>query len=419
MIVSGSVDAQDNDLDEIASQSAVGRIVAQQNRGVITPDQPGPHFRAGQSLNLTETYNGDLYASGGTVLVSGTVQGDLIVAGGTVTINGTIAEDLRVAGGTVLVNGPVNGEVTVTGGTVTFTSASRVGGSVVAFGGTLNIQGNVGGNIIGAAGTVSLDGNVGRNVTLDAGTLNIPATASISGSLSAMVGNTASVAPEARIAGGRDIQMSEAMRDGEDNQRRAGLLGALGLSFLTDFLLGSLMAIAGGSLLLYLLPRLFTQSAEAIENVPLASAGWGLAFLLLVPILFIVLLVSVVGVPLAFIILFLWIIDLIVAPWIAAYALGRLIAGRTDAEWLTNSFIQLIVGVVVLNFIGLVPVIGWLIKFIAMIMGMGALFIWKKSQIVPYEVATQTRPVEERRRDVAEPAPSSQVRARKTSRSRR
>ncbi|MDQ5950768.1 MAG: hypothetical protein QG639_44, partial [Patescibacteria group bacterium] len=393
---SSAVQAQsDMDLNEIASESALGRVVVQQIRGETPASQLGPHFRGGDSVIANESYNGDLYIGAGTAQVLGTVEGDLLAAGGSISVDGTVTEDARIAGGNITFNGDVGGNVTVLGGTVTFGPNSTVAGSVVVFGGNITMQGSILGNVYGGAGAASLNGSVGQNVNLDAGSLNVSPSASVSGSLIATVEEQSEISPEAQIAGMSDIKVRE-KSDKKVNVQQAAGISAAGI--FSQFIFGSLMSLAGGLLLLWLLPGWFTQLARTIEVSPGPALGWGLVYIFMMPIVFVFLLLTVIGIPLAFLTLLIWITNAIIASWITALVIGRWLADKNEWSWIEGRYTQLVVGVLVLNAISLIPIIGWLLGFAAFVLGMGALLLWIKSLFfVDTEVVPATRTARKRK----------------------
>lgn len=370
--------AQEIALEPSGLRSAVGAALFDQ-LNTSQSDQIGPHFKAGESVLLDQTYNGDVYAAGGMLRMSGTVNGDLMVAGGTVSIAGEVSDDLRVAGGTVIIDGKVGKNITVIGGTVTFTPESSVGGSVLIAGGSIVIDGKINGNVYGGSGAATLSGVFGRNVAMDVGTLTIAEQASISGDLRATVEKSPNVNPRAQIEGSRDI----AVREPQERQAQPveGVKAAVGAGIFAQFVLGSLMAIVAGVVLLYLFPQFWEATATTIEKAPVSTLGWGLTFVLLLPIIGILLILTVVGLPLAILLLFIWLSSMIVAGWLSAYTLGRLIAQKSELEWLKSRYLQLIVGIVTMNSIGLIPVIGWLVSVVLFFVGMGAVFTWLRHRV--------------------------------------
>lgn len=376
-VATNAVHAQSSsDFDRMASESALGRMVLQQMSSESSSNQFGPHFRGGENVVANDTYSGDLYIGAGSVQMGGTVSGDLLIGGGSIFVDGSVAEDVRIAGGNITFNGDIGGNVTVLGGSITFSPTSTVKGSVVIFGGNVTLQGAIDGNVYGGVGAATLNGLIGQNVSIDAGTLTVSPSASISGSLVATVQEKGNISPNAQIIGSSDIQVREKNDVNMDSKQMAGPSAA---GLVGQFVFGSLMSVVGGLLLLWLLPSWFTQLVRIVEISPGQALGWGLVFIFMMPIAFIFLLITVIGIPLAFLTLLIWICNAIIASWISAYVIGRWLADKNDWSWIEGKYTQLIVGALVLNAVSLIPIVGWLLGFAAFVLGMGSLLIWIKS----------------------------------------
>ena len=89
-------------------------------------------FAFGETVEISGTINGDLYASGGQVVIAGSVNGDVLVAGGRVSLSGTVSQDVRAAGGQIAITGNVGRNLTLAGGNVEIASSAAVRHGVVA-----------------------------------------------------------------------------------------------------------------------------------------------------------------------------------------------------------------------------------------------------------------------------------------------
>lgn len=339
---------------------------------------PNPSFPAGQTLE------DDLYVFGGTATIDGDVSRDLIVAGGTVTISGTVGGNLNVAGGTVTVNGPVRGTVRVAGGSLTLTAPigwdlvvaggnvevgreARVGHDLVIGGGSVTVDGNVGRDIRGSAGTLSIDSTVGRNVVIDVNDrLSLGPTANITGNLDYR-GPTASVAAGARVQGTTTQRQPE---------RRS--TGDAVVSWIGGLLLRLAWALVAGTALVLLLPKRVAGAASALRERPVVCVAWGAGLLLVVPLIVLVLLVTVVGVPVALILAGAYAAALYLSQVIVGIALASLVLPRSVREVArVRLWAAMLAGVTVVVLVRLLPLpYGWTfwLSLIVSVLGLGA--IW-------------------------------------------
>ncbi|MHB9130280.1 MAG: bactofilin family protein [Armatimonadota bacterium] len=320
-------------------------------------------LRSGDNVVIPEgqVIDDDLVASGGTVRMAGKVQGDLVVAGGTVEVVGPVSGSIVVAGGTVTISNSVGRSVYAAAGTLNLGPA--VGRNLVATAGTLTVNPptTVGRDLAASGGTVTVGGNIKRNAELNAGTLNVTETARIGGDLVTQSSQT-TVAPGAVIGGQRITQQPPQ----QQQHRRSGWGWVLW--FFGQLLMG-LALLVTGLLFVKLAPRLTEQTEDMLRRHPWASLVTGLIIFLIAVPLFILLLITVIGIPLAFAWLAFYLLAIFISPIFVAILVGRWILRRPQG----NIYLALLIGVALLILIRLVPILGFLVTLTALLFGLGAL----------------------------------------------
>ncbi|PIR59241.1 MAG: hypothetical protein COU69_01490 [Candidatus Pacebacteria bacterium CG10_big_fil_rev_8_21_14_0_10_56_10] len=329
----------------------------------------GPHFFNGQNVIITDTLEGDVYAVGGTVQLEGTIIGSLLTAGGQVTINGEVTDDVRAAGGQVSFNGAVGDNVTVLGGTVTFGPESAVGGSVVAGGSSVSMSGEVLGNTLIGGGTTRLAGTFAQNVRLGSDTVEILPGALIGGSIGGEVGTQLEIAPQATVAGQRQVRVHQLQQRADQTRRQAQRLFQTGQA--AWFLVTLVMSLLGGSFLLYLFDRQAERVTQLAAAAPVAALGWGAVQLIVTPILALLLLITIFAAPLAGLILLSYLISVIIAGWVGAYVVGHRLCQQLGGTLRHHRYLQLVLGVLAVKLLGLVPLLGWVVRFLVFMVGLG------------------------------------------------
>lgn len=285
-----------------------------------------------------ETVDGDLDAVGGNVIIRGTVTGDLRAFSGNVIIEGEVRGNVEAVGGNVRVAGDVGGDVTATGGNVVVAENATVAGAFEA-----------------AAGSVTVDGTVGE-AQIGAGSIRVGPSAVVEGDL--RYGGNLTVADGATIRGETIRDESIAAGPQLPTVPWAGTL----YGFLTNLLLGAL--------LLLLVPRFSSRVAAYGVDSPLRAGGIGLLALLLAPVIFVLLAITIVGIPIAL----LWLLAFLALAWIGsvygAYLLGEGLLSLTeiDSRWLA-----LVLGLVVVALVTQVPIVGGLFGLLVFLLGLGAL----------------------------------------------
>jgi len=290
-----------------------------------------------------ETVDG-VEAVAGAVVIRGTVTGDLSGVAGTVHVadGGRIDGDVDVAAGTVRIDGDVAGDVSAGAGTVTVGDAARIGGSLDT-----------------GAGYVAIDGWIDGDVQIGAETVAVGSTARIGGDLR-YDAVTFDRHPDAVVEG-------SAVRDasiGEDGGRDVvpGLGAVFG--FLADLSLGVVLLLA--------FPDFSGDVAARVTDAPVRTGGAGLLALLGVPLALVVVAVTVVGIPLVLVGAVAFTIGIWIAVVYGQFAVGTWALGLVGrgGRWLA-----LVVGLVGFALLGAIPILGGLVEFAAVVLGLGALAV--------------------------------------------
>lgn len=297
-----------------------------------------------------ETVNG-LDVMAGTVVIRGTVSGDLNGFAGDVVIaeSGVVAGDVSVATGSLRIAGTVEGSVSTGAGVV-----------------TLARTGSVGGDFSAGAGTVTVEGGIGGNAKIGADTI--------------VLGSASRIGGELRYDGAL-TQESGAVVAGPIVQDRTiggfGPVGVSGHSWLS-FGGGWLNAIYGlfanfllGAVLLLVLPGFSNRVADRAAESPGWSGLVGLLAFIGVPFLLALVAVTIVGIPLAILGLFGYLFVLWVGVVYGEYAVGRWLLGRRSDQ--PNRWYALGLGLVLFAVLGAIPIVGGLLVFGALLVGLGAL----------------------------------------------
>lgn len=338
-------------------------------------------YLSGGTLNIDGTVNGDLVAAGGTVNLNGTVNGAVMVAGGTVNLNGKVTHGVRAAGGTVNVNGAIGGDLVVAGGTVIISGKASIGRDLVFASGNTSAAGPVEGNVRGIASELVLSNGVKGNVEVTAESLTLSPSANLQGNLIYISQNDAVVQAGARIAGTTHHNFPP--------PRNTGPLSNLG-----GRVLAFLMALAAGLIATLMVPRRLEASADLIRRKPWISLGWGAIILVAVPIAAIVVLATVVGLPLALIGMGFWGMTLYLSQLPAGMIIGRSIFRQVGQQKTKTMLLAALAsGLLILEILKVIPVLGFIVTLAAILFGMGAIVISAQKQAIapaaPPAVAVQ------------------------------
>ncbi len=342
----------------------------------VTREFGSDYFGAGGTLNLTEAVAGDAFLAGGRVATAGEVQGDLVAAGGDVSIGGGIGDDLYAAGGEVSVDAIVHGNARVAGGSVDVGPATVVTGALTLSGGRVRFEGNTHGYLHASGGQVAIDGSVHGDAEVRAEAVELGPQTRIGGKLVVHSSRPPTVPEGAQIAGGVEFHEADVGAYVDDHEMPVDVSTvAHGVgSFL--WILGVFIA---GTLFTLAFPKYSARAADWIGREPLRSLGLGFVVLFCLPILAVLLLITVVGIPLALIIGLVYLL-LLFLGWVTA----ALFLGRKGLELLRGGrpvttggrLGALLLAVLLLWLVGQIPYVGGWITFIALLLGIGAL-VWQ------------------------------------------
>jgi cytoskeletal protein CcmA (bactofilin family) len=337
----------------------------------VTREFGSDYFGAGGMLNLTEPVEGDALLAGGHVATASEVRGDLVAAGGEVSVGGAIGDDLYAAGGSVQFDAVVNGNARVAGGDISVGPATIVAGGLSLTGGQVEFEGVAQEYLRASGGSVHLDGEVVGDAEVRAKELLIGPNARIGGRLVYHGPSEPTVAEGAVISGGLEYHAEDAGRYFQGVQpavRDAATSLGTFLWFVGVFVAGALFVL--------LLPGFTSESAAAIGRKPLPSLGLGLAILLCVPFVALVLLITIIGIPVALLLMSLYLLVLFLG-WITAalFVAQRGLAALRPGRPVTRGWqlLALLLGLVVLWLLQQIPLVGGWIGFLALLAGIGAL----------------------------------------------
>ena len=304
------------------------------------------YFAAGDTVTISGTVEGDAYIAGGTVLIDGTIKGDLFVAGGTVSIYGPILHDVRAMGGTITIQAPISGNVTVTGGTVSFEKEAAVKGSVLA-----------------GAGTLTLNNSIEKSILAGVGTLTLLPEAKIKGNLTYWSEQEFVTSGKATVSGAivrQEPPRQYKNRDQYKNMASIGmkkLAGAMaGLAIVSHLLWGLLLF--GIGMLLFRAAPVFTQKTiQGVVESPWNKFLTGLMIVIVVPIIGVLMLVTIIGIPVAISVFFGLGILAIVTHIYSALFVGTKIVEYFHS---TNRTLAYFIGLVSMFVLTFIPMIGGL-----------------------------------------------------------
>lgn len=261
-----------------------------------------------------------------------------------------------------------NGIVQLTGD-VTVEEDEVIHGNVSALAGDITIKGSVNGNVVATAGTVKIFGKVDGNVQALAGNIYVRNTGIVTGDATAVAGHVDK--DDSAMIGGSIVEMAEGNHLSDEFWINPILTwGALIWGCLT--MLISWFAV--GALLMLFFSKQIVRVGMAIKERLAYYFFVGFGTYILVPVIFILLLITVIGIPVALMLIPLVIVATIFGQLGVVRGIGNAMIERFGWKWNTE-MARVMLGSVVLLIGGLIPVIGWLFFFATACMGIGGVVI--------------------------------------------
>jgi cytoskeletal protein CcmA (bactofilin family) len=333
------------------------------------------HFAAGESVNVTGSFLGDLLAAGRNVVFDGSAAGDAVLAGGQVRLNGAVSQNLYAAGGQVFVNGSVARNARLAGGEVEITPTARIDGGVTVGAGQTRVNGTIGGYLQAATGEIYINGTISGDAEVSAGQVELGPQTRIAGELRYRSDSQLIRDPAAQVLGG--------VRRIPSPQVTTGFPRGLGRALFWLWTLGLMLLVV---LLIPALPGFFAGAGQMLRSRPGISALLGFALLLLTPIAAVFLMITFIGAPLGFFSMAAYFALLMVGYAAAGAALGQWLLGRMQPDRIATVGRQIgaaVLGILLVALLAQIPVLGGFVVVAALLLGMGAVVLHIKRAVHP------------------------------------
>ncbi|MGZ5036168.1 MAG: bactofilin family protein [Usitatibacter sp.] len=324
------------------------------------------HFAAGCPMRVSQAVAGDLIAASCDLEAASAVAGDAALAGGSVRIDGSVGGGVYAAGGKVFVNGSVGRNVRTAGGHVQIGPEAKVNGNVSAAGGDVAVRGAVKGYLQAAGGHVLIDGPVDGDVVVSGGKVELGPNARIGGNLRYRTRDFTRD-PAAQVTGSVEaLALGRGMRAQRSPWRHragGGWIWSAGVMLMAALLAGALPAVSA-------------RMAAELRSHPGMSILWGLVAFACIPVAALLLLVTIIGIPLAILAILSFVALLLVAHAVTVASITDLGLRRYKPEAAARASWRAGIAILValaLAILARIPLLGGLVVLVAMLAGMGVI----------------------------------------------
>lgn len=327
-------------------------------------------YALADEITIDGIINGDLIALSKKITINGQIDGDLIAISPEIIINGPIGGNVRVIGDNLSVNSLVSRNITATALKIALTEKSQTSWDVYLAGKEILVNGKIDGSLKALAEQINLSGEINGDVDV-----KIPTKKEINGlrlDTTLIGGNLIYESPKiAEISDYSSIKgevysnlkpVKEGLRLNEASWIK------IIYKIVTAFIFGLLIIILGRKHLVGIFDKITSNPKKIF--IP------GILLFFGAPLLSIILLITVIGIPLSLIVIISWTISIYLAKVLMMIFFGRLIIKFFLKEKPFNLIWALVLGVAIFYLLFSFPIIVGLISLIASLAGLGAMYLY-------------------------------------------
>jgi TolB-like protein len=314
--------------DERLAQDYIRRV------GVDTIVKEGETIEGGLSafganIEIAGTVKGGLEAFGANIEISGTNQGDLKFGGANVILSGTFLDVVDGISANLIISGTFESDLEVKAARITVAPTAVIKGDFAYA--TPLIERKEGSQIMGQV--IPLDSEIGKV-----------------------------------------WQRIRHPQEGDPDYLAKSLF----------WIISVIALIIVGLLINYCLPKLTEDIVSAISGSIWKNLGIGLLFLVVTPLSIVISISTAIGIPAGIILAFLCITMIYISRVYVGLWIGRKVLGNFKESYASLLFWPLVVGTIIIDFLLLIPIISWLLRFFCLLIGLGAMsqVMWNSAKSV-------------------------------------
>jgi cytoskeletal protein CcmA (bactofilin family) len=327
-----------------------------------------------------DTIDDDIYLATGEGLFDGVVTGDVIIASnkyivsgeimGNVnsgsqyaTIRGTIGKSARIFARTIIIDGTIGNNLLAAAEDIEISESCRIGKDATLFGDAISIAGTIDRDLAVECGRIIISGKIDGCLCITADKISIVEPAEITGNISYKCPKEIRIEDDVIVRG--NIEWKKVEQDVGDDD---------GLNWVLRFLL-FLASLVTGLFIIGLTGRHSRLAVDYIAQKPVVCLGVGFVAFCLAPVAIVVLMALIIGIPTAIILLFIYTVFFYISKVYVAIALGRFGIRAIRKGHEPKAGWSLLLGLIILTFLFVIPVLGWFVYFAVIFWGIGAIIM--------------------------------------------
>lgn len=323
---------------------------------------------AGANVTIRGTVEEDIWAAGANVDIDTTTGNNVNLAGARITLKGNIGGHSRLAGAEIDVDAVIEKELNAAAALITTSEKTSIGRDSVLAGALIDFKGAADDNLELHGDEVLFAGQANGSVSIEARQVKIGDGAIIKGDLKIYSIEPADISTTANIQGkvtAETMSAEDFARKFDVEESPFGKLWNKIIIACSAFLLGIVM--------LFTARNTTEDMMLTLRERPGRSLLWGLAVLFGVPLAAILIMVLVLGLPLGLFMLLTVPLLILIGFTSALLGLSGWLLNKTDQPQGTKQRILfLLLAILIYIVIRMLPVLGGVLVFIAMLFGLGA-----------------------------------------------
>lgn len=330
----------------------------------------GPIFYGGKIVKIDGNIDGTAFIAAQEIRINGEINGDLIAAAQQIIISGKVEGNTYSASQDLLISGTIKGDAL---GFAQKTETSRealIQRDALMAAEKIVHQGEINRQLLAFGNEIRIDGKVSDDIKLGVENLTILDKAEVGGNLLYASENKALLSSKAQVKGRTNWEKVALSQYREVNKKEE----------YQDNIMGIIIGLAGALLIWFLIriwrPRLWTETIKPIKEQPIKTLGLGALALILTPIVAIIFMVTVIGMPLGIILALVYGVFLYLAKIVVAVFLGYSLARYFSWPELHKGVWLTLLGLSLLALLTKLPYVGFLTQILIIFAGLGALIMY-------------------------------------------
>lgn len=330
---------------------------------------------AGNNVQIQSWIIGDALIAGNNIVIGKPVSSDVTAVGMNVSLSAPIGDDLRAFGSTVTVMGPVGDNAQIAGGTVILDTDANIGHDADLAGGTITVKAPIHGNLRLSAGEASIYSEVQGSVRANTEHLTLQPEAVIHGNLMVTGPNPPVISPSARILGKTIYHPGSTGSDFPGGAESPA--SPPSVPWFASFLLQFVSLVLSGAVVMVLAPTLPGSTAQILRQRTGPAVLVGFLAMVCVPMFALLLAITLVGIPLAVVLLAAYGMLLLLTGAILAQPLGDWLVKKATWKPLPiTPYGLLAIGSFVLALLTSIPGLGGIVQLGLLLAGPGAILLY-------------------------------------------